>query len=27
LNLRYSFAPVTQPLALPISPFTTPFGQ
>ncbi len=27
LNLRYSFAPTTQPLALPISPYTTPFGQ
>lgn len=27
LNLRYSFAPVTQPLALPISPYATPFGQ
>ncbi len=27
LNLRYSFAPVTQPLALPVSPYTTPFGQ
>lgn len=27
LNLRYSFAPVTQALALPVSPYSTPFGQ
>jgi tetratricopeptide (TPR) repeat protein len=27
LNLRYSFAPITQPLALSVSPYTTPFGQ
>ncbi len=27
LSLRYSLSPVTQPLALPITPYTTPYGQ